>query len=289
LLVCAIFQGSEESFKDTASLEQATESKLEIIRVNIELMLMSNSQDLSQRHIALTGATNFRDLGGYLGHMGRPVKWRKIFRSDHLANLSPDDLHQIQNLGVKRSFDFRGIQESQAQSYDWPNIQRHSLSIEPTVVQRLQAQTLTGKPLTAADALDAMQTTYRDFVKVDSRRFAELFEHLLERPDPLLFHCTAGKDRTGLAAALVLSALGVSEPDIWRDYLLTNQLYKRNSAGVISLSPDVLKIVWEVQESFLQASLEEIQSRYGNIQNYLSTELGMTPAAKLRLQSLYLD
>ena len=252
-------------------------------------MLMSNSQDLSQRHIALTGATNFRDLGGYLGHMGRPVKWRKIFRSDHLANLSPDDLYQIQNLGVKRSFDFRGIQESQAQSYDWPNIQRHSLSIEPTVVQRLQAQTLTGKPLTAADALDAMQTTYRDFVKVDSRRFAELFEHLLERPDPLLFHCTAGKDRTGLAAALVLSALGVSEPDIWRDYLLTNQLYKRNSTGVISLSPDVLKIVWEVQESFLQASLEEIQSRYGNIQNYLSTELGMTPAAKLRLQSLYLD
>lgn len=252
-------------------------------------MLMSNSQDLSQRHIALTGATNFRDLGGYVGHMGRPVKWRKIFRSDHLANLSPDDLHQIQNLGVKRSFDFRGIQESQAQSYDWPNIQRHSLSIEPTVVQRLQAQTLTGKPLTAADALDAMQTTYRDFVKVDSRRFAELFEHLLERPDPLLFHCTAGKDRTGLAAALVLSALGVSEPDIWRDYLLTNQLYKRNSTGVISLSPDVLKIVWEVQESFLQASLEEIQSRYGNIQNYLSTELGMTPAAKLRLQSLYLD
>ena len=289
MLVCAIFQGSAESFKDTASLEQATESKLEIIRVNIELMLMSNSQDLSQRHIALTGATNFRDLGGYLGHMGRPVKWRKIFRSDHLANLSPDDLHQIQNLGVKRSFDFRGIQESQAQSYDWPNIQRHSLSIEPTVVQRLQAQTLTGKPLTAADALDAMQTTYRDFVKVDSRRFAELFEHLLERPDPLLFHCTAGKDRTGLAAALVLSALGVSEPDIWRDYLLTNQLYKRNSTGVISLSPDVLKIVWEVQESFLQASLEEIQSRYGNIQNYLSTELGMTPAAKLRLQSLYLD
>jgi protein-tyrosine phosphatase len=134
-----------------------------------------------------------------------------------------------------------------------------------------------------------MQTTYRDFVRVDSRRFAELFENLLAHADPLLFHCTAGKDRTGLAAALVLYALDVSESDIWRDYLLTNQLYKRNSTGVTNLAPDVLKIVWEVQESFLQASLEQIQTSHGNVHNYLSNELGITPAAKLRLQSLYLD
>jgi len=252
-------------------------------------MLTPHSQDLSQRHIALTGASNFRDLGGYVGHQGRTVKWRKIFRSDHLAKLSPNDLLLIQSLGIQRSFDFRGVQESQAQAYDWPDIQRHSLSIEPTVVQRLQAQHLSGKPLTAADALDAMQTAYRDFVRVDSGRFAQLFEHLLDQPDPLLFHCTAGKDRTGLAAALVLYALGVSETDIWRDYLLTNQLYKRNSIGATALAPDVLKIVWEVQESFLQASLEEIQATYGRVQNYLSDQLGLTPAALLRLQSLYLD
>jgi len=252
-------------------------------------MMMDSKQDVSRRHLPLTGASNFRDLGGYVGQEGRPVKWRKIFRSDHLANLSAEDLQQIQSIGIKRSFDFRGVQESQAQAYDWPDIQRHSLSIEPTVVQRLQAQHLTGKPLTAADALDAMQTTYRDFVRVDSGRFAQLFEHLLDQPEPLLFHCTAGKDRTGLAAALVLYALGVSEADIWRDYLLTNQLYKRNSIGATSLAPDVLKIVWEVQESFLQASLEEIHARYGSVQNYLNQELNLTPAALLRLQSLYLD
>lgn len=250
---------------------------------------MDSKQDVSRRHLPLSGASNFRDLGGYVGQEGRPVKWRKIFRSDHLANLSAEDLQQIQSIGIKRSFDFRGVQESQAQAYDWPDIQRHSLSIEPTVVQRLQAQHLTGKPLTAADALDAMQTTYRDFVRVDSGRFAQLFEHLLDQPEPLLFHCTAGKDRTGLAAALVLYALGVSEADIWRDYLLTNQLYKRNSIGATSLAPDVLKIVWEVQESFLQASLEEIHARYGSVQNYLNQELNLTPAALLRLQSLYLD
>jgi protein tyrosine/serine phosphatase len=147
---------------------------------------------------------------------------------------------------------------------------------------------LTGRPLTAADALDAMQTTYRDFVKVDSHRFAELFDHLLEKSDPLLFHCTAGKDRTGLAAALVLSALGVSEADIWKDYLLTNQLYKRNSTGATTLSPDVLKIVWEVQESFLKASLDEIHAQHGSLQNYLTGKLRLSPAALAKLHALYL-
>jgi protein-tyrosine phosphatase len=246
------------------------------------------SPDLAQRHIPFSGASNFRDLGGYIGHEGRPVQWRKIFRSDHLAALDSNDLKQIQSLGIARTFDFRGVEESQAQSYAWPGMQRHSLSIEPTVVQRLQAQHLSGRPLSAADALDAMQTTYRDFVKSDSHRFAELFEHLLVKPEPLLFHCTAGKDRTGLAAALILSALGVSEKDIWQDYLLTNQLYKRNSTGASTLSPDVMKIVWEVQESFLKAALDVIQQDHDGMHNYLSQQLKLSPAALQKLRATYL-
>lgn len=246
------------------------------------------ANDLSQRHIRLNGASNFRDLGGYMGHEGRAVRWRRIFRSDHLAFLSEEDVAQLKSLGIARTFDFRGVQESQAQSYSFPDIQRYSLSIEPTVVQRLQAQHLTGRPLTADDALDAMQTTYRDFVKSDSHRFAELFDHLLDKPDPLLFHCTAGKDRTGLAAALILSALGVSEDDIWKDYLLTNQLYKRNNTGSTTLSPDVLKIVWEVQESFLKASLEVIHQDHGGMQNYLRQELKLSDAAMQKLRTTYL-
>ncbi len=250
---------------------------------------MHTPQDLARRHIPLQGASNFRDLGGYKGHENRPVKWRKLFRSDHLANLVPKDVTQLEALGIARAFDFRGQQESQAQSYHWPQIERHSLNIEPTVVQRLQAHHLSGKPLTAVDALDAMQTTYRDFVRLDSHRFAQLFEHLLDKPDPLLFHCTAGKDRTGLAAALVLFALGVSEKDIWHDYLLTNQLYKRNSTGATTLSPDVLKIVWEVQESFLTASLDIIETEHGGVHSYLSNQLGLTPAALQKLRAHFLE
>jgi len=251
-------------------------------------MLKQPNDDLSKRHIPLKGASNFRDLGGYVGHAGRPVQWRRIFRSDHLAFLDEQDLSELKMLGIQTSLDFRGERESQSQAYAWPGIKRHSLSIEPTVVQRLQSQHLLGRPLSAADALDAMQTTYRDFVRLDSHRFAEMFEHLLTTPEPLLIHCTAGKDRTGLAGALILSALGVSEEDIWKDYLLTNQLYKRNSTGASTLSPEVLKIVWEVQTSFLEAALEVIQAEHGGMQNYLTQQLGLTPIAHQKLRQLYL-
>jgi protein-tyrosine phosphatase len=251
-------------------------------------MLKQPNDDLSKGHIPLKGASNFRDLGGYVGHAGRPVQWRRIFRSDHLAFLDEQDLSELKMLGIQTSLDFRGERESQSQAYAWPGIKRHSLSIEPTVVQRLQSQHLLGRPLSAADALDAMQTTYRDFVRLDSHRFAEMFEHLLTTPEPLLIHCTAGKDRTGLAGALILSALGVSEEDIWKDYLLTNQLYKRNSTGASTLSPEVLKIVWEVQASFLEAALEVIQAEHGGMQNYLTQQLGLTPTAHQKLRPRYL-
>ncbi|NDF79470.1 MAG: hypothetical protein EB128_08300 [Betaproteobacteria bacterium] len=75
-------------------------------------MSKHSPHDVTRRHIPLNGASNFRDLGGYLGHEGRPLKWRKIFRSDHLAALNPEDLVQLKDLGISRSFDFRGIQES---------------------------------------------------------------------------------------------------------------------------------------------------------------------------------
>jgi protein-tyrosine phosphatase len=82
--------------------------------------------------------------------------------------------------------------------------------------------------------------------------------------------------------------LGVSEEDIWKDYLLTNQLYKRNNTGTSTLSPEVLKIVWEVQPSFLEAALEVIQSEHGGMPNYLATQLGLTTAALQKLRQLYL-
>jgi protein-tyrosine phosphatase len=240
------------------------------------------------RHIALQGASNFRDLGGYAAHGGRSVRWRVLFRSDHLANLTSDDLAQLQALSIGRSFDFRGQRESAAQAYNWPATQRHPLAIEPTLVQYLQTQAQSGQAITPEAAADAMHVTYQGFVRSNSERFAQLFAHLLAQDAPLVFHCTAGKDRTGLAAALVLSALGVSQADILQDNLLTNALYRREAAHSAPLSPEVMDVVWRVREGFLDAALQAIDQDYGSMARYLEVGLGVDAQALERLRECYL-
>eukprot|EP01034_Spumella_vulgaris_P008209 gene8209-10446_t len=123
------------------------------------------------RSLPLAGATNFRDLGGYTGQGGRPVKWRRIFRSDHLAALTPEDQALLAQLGVARAVDFRGKAESAAYAYALPGIAYHPLAIEPTVVQRALELQRTGRQLTAQDAVGLMQDTYRGFVHDNAPRF----------------------------------------------------------------------------------------------------------------------
>ena len=244
--------------------------------------------DLPARHIPLQGASNFRDLGGYVGHGGRTVRWRVMFRSDHLARLSAADLGQIQALSIGRTFDFRGELESQAQAYQLPHVQRHSLAIEPTLLQYLQAQVQVGRRVTADDAAAAMHATYRGFVRHTSERFAELFTHLLAHDVPLVFHCTAGKDRTGLAAALILSALGVSRENILHDYMLTNALYRHEPGATTELSPDVMAVVWRVQEDFLHTALLAIDEDHGSMAQFLKVRMGLDAQNLERLRETYL-
>ena len=124
------------------------------------------------RSLQLSGATNFRDLGGYAGQGGRTVRWRQLFRSDHLADLTTEDLLTIERLGVARVFDFRGKTERLAQACVIPGAVVHSLAIEPTVVQGLKILIDAGQLVTVDNAVGLMQQTYRDFVLDNSPRFA---------------------------------------------------------------------------------------------------------------------
>lgn len=241
------------------------------------------------RHLPLSGLTNFRDLGGYTGHGGRTVRWRRIFRSDHLAGLTPDGQQALAALGVARAVDFRGVAESAAYAYALPGVAYHGLHIEPTVVQRAQALLRSGATLTAADAVALMQDTYRGFVHENAPRFAQLFALLLESDAPMVFHCTAGKDRTGFAAALILLALGVPRDVVMHDYLLTNDLY-RPPEGLAGPAPrEVLQVLWRVQTEFLDAALHAVDAQHGGLEPFLREVLGVDTAARAELRARYLE
>jgi len=241
------------------------------------------------RSLPLTGATNFRDLGGYAGHGGREVKWRRIFRSDHLATLTPQDQALLAELGLARSIDFRGEAERAALAYALPGVQQHPLGIEPTVVQRIQEVLRSGAPLSAQDAVRLMQDTYRGFVHDNAPRFAALMRLLLESDAPLVFHCTAGKDRTGFAAALILLALGVPRAVVMQDYLLTNALYRPPAGLATAAPPAVQQVLWGVQEDFLNASLHMVDAEFGGITPYLHDVLGLDAPAQNELARMYLQ
>ncbi len=240
------------------------------------------------RVLPLQGASNFRDLGGYPGHGGRPVRWRRLFRSAHLADLSHADRDLLQQLGIRRAFDFRGVDERAAVTYELPGLAQHSLAIEPSVVQRMQDMLAAGERLDAAAATRLMHELYRTLVNDQAHRFAELFERLLQEDTPAVFHCTAGKDRTGFAAALILLALGVPRDVVMQDYLLSNGLYRRPELPSTQTPRDALAVLWRVEEGFLQAALDAVDNDHGGIERYLEQRLGLSPAALRTLAARYL-
>ncbi len=185
--------------------------------------------------------------------------------------------------------DFRGVNERASLPTALPGITVHSLAIEPTIVQVLNELMAAGHHLTAADVVAHMQDTYRGFVRHNTHRFAEFFGHLLESSQPTVFHCTAGKDRTGFAAALVLHALDASHEDVMRDYLLTNERLKPPEPSRYGLPEEAYTVLYRVQPEFLQAAYEALERDYGGLEGYLREGLGLREAERERLRELYLE
>ena len=240
------------------------------------------------RVLPLQGASNFRDLGGYVGHGGRPLRWRRLFRAEHLAGLTEVDRATLAQLGLARAVDFRGLTERAATPYQWPGITQHALPIEPTVVQRMQDMVAAGQTLTVPVVQALMKELYHALVTEQAPRFAELFALLLNNDAPLVLHCTAGKDRTGVAAALILLALGVPRPVVLQDYLLTNVHYRHPPLPRSETPPEVLAVLWRVQEDFLATALQAVDAQPGGMAGFLHQRLGLDAAALDLLAARYL-
>ncbi|MFZ4480060.1 MAG: tyrosine-protein phosphatase [Rhodoferax sp.] len=238
---------------------------------------------------ALQGASNFRDLGGYRGAGGGRVRPGRVFRSDHLASLTPSDVAALQALALTHSIDFRGAAECAAQPYRIPGVTTLAFSIEPTVVTRMRKLVALGIIPSAAETVALMCETYRDFVHDHGPTFGRFLRHLLSHPTPVVFHCTAGKDRTGFAAALLLSVLGVDRDSIMQDYLLTNSLYRR-SPSLEGVGPaHVMEVLWQVQPAFLQAAFDAVDRDHGGLSSYLLGTVGLQAVELEQLREALLE
>jgi protein-tyrosine phosphatase len=242
------------------------------------------------RHLNLAGASNFRDLGGYPARGGKHTRWRRLFRSNHLGALTEEDIAVLRKLGLKSAFDLRGAEERLPTMCRYDGITVHSLPIEPVTMAVLRGRLAEGKPLGTQETVEVMRETYRNYVRDNTASYKSLFAHLLGDSAPLVIHCTAGKDRTGFAAALILKSLGVSDDVIVDDYLLTNQFFKRAEAGISSDLPDEVRaVLGTVDASFLIAALDTVRSDYGDLEGYFEAGLGLGPRERAALEQRYLD
>lgn len=254
----------------------------ETTRYYFELVTADTKIILADKHLPMQGGFNFRDLGGYQTKDNRTVQWGKIFRSDDLAQLTGEDLEYLSSIPLATVVDFRSPEEIQAAPDKRPqSLQNHlELSISPGNLS--DWKDLNG------DQVDAIMMSINKQLVSDPAfiaQFRTMFALLQEGNSPLLYHCTAGKDRTGMATALILYALGVDEQTIMDDYLLSNAYILEKFAAYIEVKPQ-LKGLFSVKEDFLQAGLNTIREEHGSIAHFLVDQLHVD-LEKFRAQFLY--
>ena len=240
------------------------------------------------RAIPLEGASNLRDLGGYRGRDGRQVRTGLVFRSAALAGLTPGDEATLGALGLRTVCDFRGVAERQRAPARLAGPEIVSLPIEPSVGAGLR-DILDTKEATGEALQAVLERAYVAYALSSTAQYGALFARLLEGGAPLLFHCTAGKDRTGFGAALVLSALGVAWADVVADFDATNRLWRRETLPAADLPPAVREALLRAEPAFLEAAFAAARRAHGSLDLYFEQALGLGAAARERLDELLLE
>jgi len=252
-----------------------------------------------ERRIHLDGTPNLRDLGGYLTADGRRTRWGCLFRSSQLSDLSETDLQRLQDLRLDLVFDLRRELEQEAHPAMLPTVNQPrlvSLPIAPGNQQNLMQSAWEG-PRTRQAMEDFMIEVNTRLADSQTEKFAAMFASILDTPTAnLLVNCAAGKDRTGFAVALILSALGVGESIIFRDYLLSARYFLpetqlervRQKYQMQDMENEVLLPMLQVQSVYLRAALDTVRQQHANVETYLEKELGVGSSERAELARRYL-
>ena len=247
-------------------------------------------KEIGERRLPFDGAVNFRDLGGYDVGQGRRTRWRCLYRSDSLAELTEGDLARLATLNLHGLIDFRVPQERQSHPNRLPAetaIRTVEIGFWPEgVTDMLNA--LRARTIDAAGVERATLSHYRRYPfdhKAEFQRMLEVIEEAAGRP--MLFHCVSGKDRTGFGAAVILMALGATQTVILQDYLLTNS-YRRDISHLMpSGTPaSVAQTFTAANALYLEAAFSTIKQTYGSVDAYLEQGLGFDDKRRANLRDL---
>jgi protein-tyrosine phosphatase len=246
----------------------------------------------AHRRVPLEGAINTRDLGGLPTGDGARTRRGVAYRSDSLASLTREDLARVEALRLRSLIDLRTADERARRPNRLPRsaaISRHAVGFMPRGHIELIGA-INARRLTAADTRRAMHEQYRRLALEHTSEFRAVIDALLTPVrTPLVFHCASGKDRTGLAAAIVLLAVGVDRAQVIEDYTLSN--YQRPSVDFFSetADPDAVEQVMAADPSYLEAALDAMADTCGSIEGYLAERLGVESATRARLREVLVE
>lgn len=259
-----------------------------------------------RRVLSIPGAINFRDLGGYQASDGRRVKWGRVFRSAQLDKLTDLGISELEALGIKVVVDLRFSEESEkyptiksavprAEMLSWHDeLQDDRESRSSAMKQSWRSSLETKDP---AQVREAMRVNYPQKLYSHRAIYKKMLNRLAKNRTPLVFHCAAGKDRTGVAAALILSLVGVSDQQIVEDYLLTqNEIkhlmdswiaggatdeadYEDFQQRLISQPRELIQPVFDADVDYITTLLDYVESEYQGFENYARQKLDITPDA----------
>ena len=265
-------------------------------------MLADNGDTLivSDQRLPLSGSTNFRDIGGIPTRDGRFVRWGQIYRSDRLSALTDEDKRYLESLGLATVYDFRSESEA-AEDPDYLPSSAEYIN-NPILYDRddtfnVERRIRSGE-MSREEANNILVEANRMFSTTVADRFQPFIDCLLENKGPLVFHCTSGKDRTGFAAMLLLSALNVGRDTILHDYLLSNyyrqelnesKVRKLRYAAVIKRNLDIGTItpLMVVDQRYINAAYDAIENKYGTVDRFLAEEYGLTAEKRAQLIDIY--
>ena len=253
------------------------------------------TRDSGARVVALQGGCNFRDIGGYRTIDGRTVRWGQVYRAGVLSYFTHDDHAPLKSLGVRTLCDLRRAEERQREPTRWPSAVNALTWDDGTEAPKIRD--FYARRAQNADGMrQAMIDLYVALPSWLASRIRGMFESLAAGEVPLVIHCAAGKDRTGIAIAVLLEILGVDRETVIEDYLLTNHTtdYEQfvrtrraaqlglsdNAHPLLTLPQDVRRVLFSAEKDYLSAGLQQIDAQFGSTAGYLRDAAGVGAATQ---------